>query len=1461
MSKKDQINKNYYPQILSIDSTKPLKDVISEAEEKILSGDISNAYNEIEKTEKIISFNISRILIDIFNSIQVMNLKKEFVEYIKIFEIKNISQNDITFLEKRLNEYRNLELPKKWDEMKHKIQFTNKISHYKAWYFGLHYGRYKMVVTNVKEFIVKEIIKKILKELTLKYNKLNNIFSNLISLLDKKNIDIENIKNKFKKIYADPLIGKIKESELFIQFETYIVYYFYLNYDLNVEKEIVNKILIDLKNIKSINNKLDYLLNEKENITESIKDGELKNEIGKIFDKLIHLYNSLNEQDKDNEEEFKPAKKIENKKEVKNFIGDVMKKGNENFLETINKLDNEFRTNNLNYEDLTKNYLFASKFTTNKENKSKLNEIIQVIRRIQKEIDPLLTLECKIAKLLDWVNNEYKDKEHIKEVINNQIKDYILIQGREGGLLRELFNGLDMAKNKIKYLREMMKNIEYRHLVSTIKTLIENIEKESEVSEIMINEEWINKQLNGKNDDERLDWLKLRKYWQKYEKQKDFINNEIKKYENKFKVKKVEGFKIFPDIIDLAEYVLTLEGSGARQKFIKEQQEKDSNADETFKLQRKLLFYLMSSDTDEPMKELLDFTNRVTLSIPEKQKFLKLLKDSNIPGKGELKSTLNIKDEDIAFAAIFVLRIREPIFRRIKYLENLKSVTDDKFEKYKETFGINNKIISGVIDYLNKKSKIQPKELIIQNVEQEALEKNILVDINENLVEEIEEKTEIEESRPIKTENIDIEIINEKNKIETDKEIKEKNIKKETLDILKDVDSIELDVIKNEEIEPSIEKIDTDSFTEEEVKEWEKGEIKSIKSTGDLLKEQIIREEFNKTVNKEKEIVQMLEEKAIKSKQESIIKVKKRAREIHEDKNKKNEDKINELLSFLTTCFPEAISVIITNSILPVFNRREADSEVRELFKSINDSIFNPALDGKDVEDNINFLNKKLNIQNIKNIKTIVEKIKKLREELLNSIETHEIKKDVKINEIREPKSMTSVLTYLSRISPEKILNEIDNNLMFAIKDEQIRNSLKVIYNNLKNIHEIDELNSEEIKFMYVKLKFNDKDKKIYQEILHKIEKYKDNLKKSKERKKLVNPITPEKETIKEKEYVEPSQKTEEKDSFPQNKKEEELPENGEETNEIEYVLSGLTNFIKPHAVILDIVRKNKELNEEDYGVDERREIIDNLYKRGKIFTYDGSSYIGIGQISNIVKNNIIPTPEKPIFLHKLNEFLGRLKTKEEIYKFLGVKNEMEFKQLNYNLDKYGVGREPLTHIVDKVNTTIQEKRTPVFKKSLKSIAKIKTKPIMAEESKEEPVEEKKEKKSFNDSYKSYKEKLKEAKKVEQERRLSLSEMREEQKKFISKTQREILNEAEKAINKNLERLIKTAKTKNDLESVYRNYIGDSNFNKKNQLNLCYDIKKIANIIDKDDFLFSRLTFNQEKIKKMFDSRMKKFNR
>ena len=76
---------------------------------------------------------------------------------------------------------------------------------------------------------------------------------------------------------------------------------------------------------------------------------------------------------------------------------------------------------------------------------------------------------------------------------------------------------------------------------------------------------------------------------------------------------------------------------------------------------------------------------------------LKILKDASDIDKGSLKDILQIPDPDIAFAAVYILRLEDPIYKRIKYLENFKNANEGKIINYKETFEINDKIITSLI--------------------------------------------------------------------------------------------------------------------------------------------------------------------------------------------------------------------------------------------------------------------------------------------------------------------------------------------------------------------------------------------------------------------------------------------------------------------------------------------------------------------------------------------------------------------------------------------------------------------------------------------------------------------------------------------------------------------------------------------------------------------------------------------
>ena len=460
------------------------------------------------------------------------------------------------------------------------------------------------------------------------------------------------------------------------------------------------------------------------------------------------------------------------------------------------------------------------------------------------------------------------------------------------------------------------------------------------------------------------------------------------------------------------------------------------------------------------------------------------------------------------------------------------------------------------------------------------------------------------------------------------------------------------------------------------------------------------------------------------------------------------------MLAYLTTCYPEAISKIISEEILPIFRQEAIDLEVHNLLETINNSIINQVAQGKDISQNLEFLEKKLSGKTIENIKTIAGKIKASLGKAEK--ETGDIKKSsqfVKKNEIKIDQEV--------KIIPEseKIFEENDG------KDNE-------------NFEDFTEIKSSE------------------------------------------NINTP--------------------------------------INDIEYTLTGMTSFIKPHLIISNIVKQNTELKEEDFDVEARRKIIDKLFEEGKIFTYDGTTYIGKGQINNIARSNVIPSTDKAVFIRKLDDYLDRFKSAEEIFDFLGIKDEMEFRQLNYILDKYSGNRKKANPLLYSEIKDEKEKimpRTGKLKARLAEKTKeikevIKTIDSQVDEELENIEVINKREKSF--------EKPKKIDGKKEEKGPDLKNIKKQQNEFISKTQKELLNEAFKEINKNLEKLIKQAETKNDLEAIYRNYFVNDDANKKNLLNLCYNIKKIADIINKDKLLFSKLTFNREKLKKFYDGKIKK---
>ena len=647
-----------------------------------------------------------------------MDSKKKFQSYINNFEKNNITPEELKYLNAKAEEYRNVELPAKWNEMKHKLHFTKEVVHFKAWYYGLKQGRYKNVVANVKVYIIKKIIKNILAVVEAKNKTIDFKKFNVVKLLETDNIS--ELKKSIKKLYEILEKKEFSNDPVFEIFDMFYLYYLYINYDLNLERTVYYKLFDKLSGIKTTEAKLNFIAEEKNEIQKTINDENLKNSFVSIFDSLIHLYNILN----DKAGNIKPAKGNTNKEVLADFqekelLVNIIKNKNLSFEKQLDLISEDFIEKDLDYKAYQKQFEAAGKLIEGKENKNKIKEIIDVIRRLEKEVEPLLSIESKLSRINDWIKVDYKDQDYIIDVLKKEINRFFDFSGKEGGLLTKLLSGMDDADDKIKYLKESLKNLEFRLLIPTINNLINNIKKELKVDKENINEEWIEQNFENKNEDEKLEWLKVRKYWDKYEGLKEVIENEFQK--TKSIVLKEGTYKPLDSFIEIAKTALTLSGQAERQKYIKFQMENNDEENKSLHQILKLIFYLFSTDSDEPKKRVLALADRIKLSIPEKQKFLQLLKTAK-ENETFLKETLDINDDKIAFGAIYVLFSTDQVAKRLKKLEDFLKNANENAVKYKEFFGINDALISEVIKFIN------------DNFVKKQGEKTVQAEVNENLI-------------------------------------------------------------------------------------------------------------------------------------------------------------------------------------------------------------------------------------------------------------------------------------------------------------------------------------------------------------------------------------------------------------------------------------------------------------------------------------------------------------------------------------------------------------------------------------------------------------------------------------------------------------------------------------------------------------------------------------------------------
>ena len=211
----------------------------------------------------------------------------------------------------------------------------------------------------------------------------------------------------------------------------------------------------------------------------------MKKSYNNIFDSLIHFYEILNDKHENDpylkevpaaqfDKSIATGKKNQNailKSNIisKDYVEKIIKNEKLTFENQIDILTKDIIDKEFDYRNYGKQFEMANKFSENKENKNKLKEIIEVIKRLEKEVEPLFAIESKLSKINDWINNDYKDRDYIIEVLKKEVNRFYILSGREGGLLTKLLNGLDNAEDKIKYLKDSINNLEFRFIIPTIK--------------------------------------------------------------------------------------------------------------------------------------------------------------------------------------------------------------------------------------------------------------------------------------------------------------------------------------------------------------------------------------------------------------------------------------------------------------------------------------------------------------------------------------------------------------------------------------------------------------------------------------------------------------------------------------------------------------------------------------------------------------------------------------------------------------------------------------------------------------------------------------------------------------------------------------------------------------------------------------------------------------------------------
>ncbi|MCG8568753.1 MAG: hypothetical protein MJB14_01315 [Spirochaetes bacterium] len=1029
------------------------------------------------------------------------------------------------------------------------------------------------------------------------------------------------------------------------------------------------------------------------------------------------------------------------------------------------------------------------------EEKSKILTFVEILRRIEKEVDPLPTINMKVELLKNWLatDPEYQQPQ-LQEFINGLIIEYLNSHNQEGKLLRDLFDTLGAIEDnidKIVFLENQKKELSYRHLIPKIDILIDEIKNKIDLVPDKISKNYIEVQLADKDPVYQLNWLKIRRHLNSWAPLKDYLEKKITDLEEilqnkgqlpdretdtenvtEAKINKSTSEETIvtyqaAEVLQLAQvYLQEKNGESERHKFIKAQEENlPLNEEDPFYWQRRALFYLASGQN--PSNRIIKtIISRATSKYSEKVRLLQALQRLNQKIKTDNQEDLQknwqnygVSEDHIAIAAVW---LRYLFWKKsLTKLEEFFASQEIRDQKYLKQFQIKKDHIDTVIQQVKKKREAQADKLGPEDEELSTLESQ------ESTADGTDGSSQDNESISAAIEETQEEHEDQQTVVESEETGEESKISNQEQSITEQGHSDNQPVkerAKNPDPNQKQKQADQTAQNQEPAHKLAVNELEKTKANTELTKK-----------------AQDLGEEIIKNPSELVA------------------DKIKRMLSYLETCYPEAIVDIVSNTWLPIFRKQADQGNQNAQQNMINNSVattldtinkvFSQALRGdKEVESTLSFLERVAQNHddplhnNLETVKKLTLAIQKVYDQKVQE------KKEAQFTPFRD--KISSKITDQKAPSPsaqsEKSAFEVNDETKTPAMDEK-----------KEGVAELETVDLE--------------------------------------------PVNNEQE--------EPAVATKPAEVI--------LPEENKFSSanipdEILEKLINISNFEDINKQMRKVIKSNRnELDPEEYDENRQSAIITELEKNGQIFSFPTGNFttgIGKGYLGNLIINSAenIPVSFREVLAKKWEDFATHFTSEEQLYDFLGFNSgpnnkylyERRFKKiLQQWLHTATAKKEP-----DRYAGVGKARATSGIPTSGNSPAKL---------NQSSPVKNK----NLQDKQKNIKEKKTQQNSLNDK---PVRERPERPPKIVSIPDSKVMKQINKQLQKKLTDLFKYARDNEiQLEELYKNYLAVSGQDMEDNLwktVLAYEIASEAavyDLINKD--LRSEIKVDREILRKLYN--------